>query len=58
VLDRRGAVEVRKSVHLHIRYARSADILCDLASAVSAKPPDDVSRMTPADEVSRLHAVA
>jgi hypothetical protein len=46
---------VHKSVHLHIRYARFADILCGLADAVSATPPDDASQMAPAGEVLRLH---
>jgi hypothetical protein len=46
---------VHKSVHLHIRYAPLADILCDLANCVSATPPDDALQMTPEGEVSRLH---
>jgi hypothetical protein len=45
---------VHKSVHLHIRHARFADILCDVTS-VSAMPPDDASPMTPEGEVLRLH---
>jgi hypothetical protein len=46
---------VHKSVHLHIRYARFADILCDLATTVSAMPPDNASQMPPEGEVLWLH---
>ena len=81
LLDRPGAAEVRKSVHMHIHYALLADILRDLAKTASAMPtddaahrdalrdaakalyealaadPDDVSNMTPEDEVLLLHAI-
>jgi hypothetical protein len=41
-LCRTGDAEVRKSVHLHLRYGLFADILRDLADTVSAMRPDDI----------------
>jgi hypothetical protein len=81
LLDRPGAADARKSVHIHIHYALFADILRDLAKTVSAVPvgdtthrdslreaakalydalaadADDISRMTPEDEVLLLHVI-
>jgi hypothetical protein len=43
LLDRPGAAETRKSVHIHIHHALFADILRDLAKTVSAVPADDTA---------------
>lgn len=44
VLERTGAAEVRKSVHLHLHYGLFADILEQLAATVSHIPHDEISR--------------
>ena len=41
-LERTGAVEHRKSVHMHFHYALFAEILQDLARTVSKMPPLDI----------------
>lgn len=42
VLERSGADEERKSVHMHFHYALFAEILRDLARTVAVLPPDDL----------------
>lgn len=42
VLERPGAEDVRKSVHLHISYGLLASILRELASSVGAMAKDDI----------------
>jgi len=42
-LDRTGAADVRKSVHMHFHYALFAEILRDLARTVASLPPADVT---------------
>jgi hypothetical protein len=41
-LDRPGADEVHKSVHMHINFGLFADILRELAATVGRIPRDDV----------------
>jgi hypothetical protein len=41
-LERAGAVDERKSVHMHFHYALFGEILRDLARTVSALPAGDV----------------
>jgi hypothetical protein len=43
VLERLGDAEARKSVHMHFHYALFADMLNDLAKAVSATLPADTA---------------
>lgn len=42
-LELPGAVEVRKSVHMHFHHALFADILRDLAKTVAALPAADLT---------------
>lgn len=42
VLERPGAEDVRKSVHLHIHFGLFADMLRELAATVAAVPKDDL----------------
>jgi hypothetical protein len=42
VLERPGADDVHKSIHMHIHFGLFADILRELASTVSRIPKDDV----------------
>lgn len=44
VLERTGAEDVRKSVHLHMHYGLFADILEQLAATAANVPRDDASR--------------
>ena len=56
ILERPGADDVHKSIHMHIHFGLFADILRDLASTVSRIPKDDVmhrDQLTQA--VSELH---
>jgi hypothetical protein len=56
VLERPGADDVHKSVHMHIHFGLFADILRELASTVSRIPKDDVMhRDHLAQAVSELH---
>jgi hypothetical protein len=56
VLERPGADDVHKSVHMHIHFGLFADILRELASTVSRIPKDDVMhRDQLAQAVSELH---
>jgi len=43
VLERTGARDVRKSVHIHMHYGLFADFLEQLAATASSVPQDDVS---------------
>jgi hypothetical protein len=40
-LERTGAADIRKSIHMHFHYALFAEILQDLANTVSKMPPTD-----------------
>jgi hypothetical protein len=42
VLERPGADDVRKSIHLHINFGLFAGILNELASSVTRIPKDDI----------------
>ena len=42
VLERPGADDVHKSIHMHIHFGLFADILRDLAATVARVPKDDV----------------
>jgi len=55
-LERPGAEDVRKSVHLHIHFGLFADILRELAATVGRLPKDDVlHREQLARAVADLH---
>jgi len=57
ILERPGADDVHKSIHMHINFGLFADILRELASTVGRIPRDDVmhrDRLTQA--VAELHA--
>jgi hypothetical protein len=43
LLERTGSQDVRKSVHIHMRYGLFADVLEQIAATVSSIPQDDVS---------------
>jgi hypothetical protein len=43
VLQRPGAEDVRKSVHLHVSFGLLAGILRELAGSVAAIPKDDIA---------------
>ena len=56
VLEKPGADDVHKSVHMHIHFGLFADILRDLASTVARIPKDDVvHRERLAQAVAQLH---
>ena len=42
ILERPGAEDVRKSIHMHLNFGLFADILRDLAATVRRIPKDDV----------------
>ena len=42
ILERPGADDVHKSIHMHIHFGLFADILRDLAATVARVPKDDV----------------
>jgi len=42
VLERPGAEDVRKSIHMHVNFGLLAAILSGLAATVSAIPTDDM----------------
>jgi len=57
ILERPGADDVRKSIHMHIHFALFADILRDLAATVARIPKDDLKhRDELAQAVAELHA--
>jgi hypothetical protein len=56
VLERPGADDVRKSIHLHINFGLFAGILSELASSVTRIPKDDIlHRDQLAQAVGQLH---
>jgi hypothetical protein len=56
VLERPGAEDVRKSIHMHINFGLFADILHELASTVGRIPKDDVLHHDQlAQAVTELH---
>jgi hypothetical protein len=56
-LERPGAEDVRKSVHLHLNFGLLAGILHELAESVGRIPADDLlHRELLAEAVSALHA--
>ena len=57
VLERPGADDVHKSIHMHIHFGLFADILRDLAATVARVPKDDVMhRDQLLQAVAELHA--
>jgi hypothetical protein len=55
VLERPGAEDVRKSVHMHISFGLLAGILCELAGSVGQIPADDIAhREQLAEAVAQL----
>ena len=42
ILERPGADDVHKSIHMHINFGLFADILRELASTVGGIPKDDI----------------
>jgi len=56
ILERPGADDVHKSVHMHINFGLFADILGELAETVSHVPKDDLAhRDQLAKAVAELH---
>lgn len=56
ILERPGAEDVRKSVHMHINFGLFADILRELASTVGRIPKDDIVHHDQlAQAVTELH---
>ena len=56
ILERPGADDIRKSIHMHINFGLFADILRDLASTVGRIPKDDVLHHDQlAQAVTELH---
>jgi len=56
VLERPGAEDVRKSIHMHINFGLFAGILSELAKIVAAIPKDDMlHRDQFARAVAELH---
>ena len=56
VLERPGAEDVRKSIHMHINFGLLAGILDELAASVGRIPKDDIAhRDQLAQAVDRLH---
>ena len=56
VLERPGADDVRKSIHMHINFGLFADILHDLASTVDRIPRSDVMHRDQLEQaVAELH---
>ena len=57
ILERPGADDVHKSIHMHIHFGLFADILRELASTVARIPKDDFKhRDQLAQAVAELHA--
>jgi hypothetical protein len=52
-LQRTGAADERKSVHMHFHFALFAEILRDLAATVSSVPPADLEHRTALREAAR-----
>ena len=56
ILERPGAEDVRKSIHMHINFGLFASILAELASTVTGIPKDDVLHHDQlAQAVTELH---
>ncbi len=56
VLERPGADDVRKSIHMHIHFGLFADILRELASTVGRIPKDDIMHRDQLEQaVAELH---
>ena len=55
ILERTGAPETRKSVHLHMHYGLFADVLEQLAATASHIPQDHPSRDHVVGSVMSLH---
>lgn len=56
VLERPGAEDVRKSIHMHISFGLLAGILGELAATVGRIPTDDILHRDQLTEaVARLH---
>ena len=57
VLEKPGADDVRKSIHMHINFGLFADIMRELAATVGKIPKDDVMhRDLLAQAAAELHA--
>jgi len=57
ILEKPGADDVHKSIHLHIHFGLFADILRDLAATVARVPKDDIlHREQLTQAVAELHA--
>src|SRR4029078_13223434 len=55
-LERPGADDIRKSIHMHINFGLFADILRELASTVARIPKDDVLHHDQLEQaVTELH---
>jgi hypothetical protein len=56
ILERPGAEDVRKSIHMHINFGLFASILAELASTVTGIPKDDIlHREQLTQAVAELH---
>lgn len=56
VLERPGAEDVRKSIHMHINFGLFTNILTELASSVGRIPKDDVLHRDQLEQaVAELH---
>ena len=56
ILERPGADDIRKSIHMHINFGLFADILRELASTVGRIPKNDVLHHDQlAQAVTELH---
>jgi hypothetical protein len=56
ILERPGAQDVRKSIHMHINFGLFASILAELASTVTGIPKDDIlHREQLTQAVAELH---
>ena len=53
ILQRTGAADERKSVHMHFHFALFAEILRDLAATVSSVPLADTEHRTALREAAR-----
>jgi hypothetical protein len=57
ILEKPGADDVHKSIHMHIHFGLFADILRDLAATVARVPKDDIlHREQLTQAVAELHA--
>jgi hypothetical protein len=56
VLDRPGADDVHKSIHMHIHYGLFTDILKELSCTVDVVPKDDSIREQLTESAARLYA--